>query len=85
MSPAMNQGGGRMSPAQGRPASPSQRPMGPNGPNNQGRPRSPSSSQLQERRNSPPGPSPMNPAANGPQTSPQGSPVGRKPVPGQAM
>ncbi|KIN08518.1 hypothetical protein OIDMADRAFT_23307 [Oidiodendron maius Zn] len=82
MSPAMN---GRMSPSQGRPASPSQRPMGANGPNGQGRPRSPSASQMQERRNSPPGPSPMNPAANGPQTSPQNGPVGRKPVPGQAM
>ncbi|KAN0104611.1 hypothetical protein V8E51_010356 [Hyaloscypha variabilis] len=70
-----------------RPMSPSQqRPM-------QGRPGSPS--QMQARRNSPPGPSAMNPQYS-PSNSPPGpgfasgsppnnSPIGRKPVPGQAM
>ncbi|KAE9363621.1 hypothetical protein N431DRAFT_115821 [Stipitochalara longipes BDJ] len=70
-----------------RPMSPSQqRPM-------QGRPASPS--QMQSRRNSPPGPSAMNPQYSpsssppGPQfvsgSPPNNSPIGRKPVPGQAM
>jgi hypothetical protein len=109
MSPAMNQQGRPMSPAmnqQGRPMSPAgNRPMTPTGPqynpqrpmtpNSQGRPRSPSAAQLQDRRNSPPGPTRMNPTptiqVDGANSSPplSKSPpsglVGRKPVPGQAM
>lgn len=59
-----------------------------------GRNRSNSASQVRERRNSPPGPSPMNPNARGPQNLPiqltPGSPhsqvtMPRKPVPGQAI
>jgi len=91
MSPAgnrpMNNGPPRsMSPAGNRPMTPTgSHPRGP--PNNQqGRPRSPSTSQMQARRNSPPGPSRMNPNApsDSPAPEPQRQPS-RKPVPGQAL
>lgn len=84
--------------------------QGPMAPQGQGRPRSPSAAQMQARRNTPPGSSPMNPvaqpdgaaspprAASPPTGSPSGpppqaqsppptaaAPVGRKPVPGQAL
>ncbi|RQM07839.1 hypothetical protein DH86_00000723 [Scytalidium sp. 3C] len=84
MSPAMKQAPRPMSPAQPRPMSPAQnRPMTPNG---EGRPASPA--QQQARRLTPPGQSPMNPSQQAPSASPpaeQRTPVGRKPVPGQAM
>jgi len=101
MSPAMNQGPPRsMSPAGNRPMTPNGRPMTPQGrpmtptgapqstPNSQqSRPRSPSVAQMKDRRNSPPGPSPMNPNPNpivsGSPPNPAG-PLARKPV-GQAM
>lgn len=86
-----------MSPAsqQGRPMTPNGRPMTPNSqqsgrpntPNSQ-RPRSPSAAQTQSRRNSPPGPSPMNPvgqAISGHPRSLSGGAPQRKPVPGQAL
>ncbi|KAJ2906341.1 variant sh3 [Zalerion maritima] len=62
------------SPASGRPQSPASHPQSP-GP----RSRSPSGA---ARRNSPPGPSPMNPNTNAP---PQQKAIERKPVPGQAL
>lgn len=74
-------GGPRYNP-QDRPASSAGRPMNAN---EQARSNSPSPSQMQSRRLTPPGPSGMNP--NG-ANSPQGSPprqFARKPVPGQAM
>ncbi|TVY76087.1 hypothetical protein LSUE1_G009155 [Lachnellula suecica] len=87
MSPAMNPGAPRsgpprsMSPASQRPRTPNG--AGPRGPpnNQQGRPRSPSAAQTQARRNSPPGPSPMNPMAQS-DSPPE---LARKPVPGQAL
>ncbi|RFU30573.1 hypothetical protein B7463_g5784, partial [Scytalidium lignicola] len=91
MSPATNQGPRPMSPAQARPMSPAQaRPMSPAQnrpmtPTSQGRPASPA--QQQARRLTPPGQSPMNPAQqanNGPPPETR-TPVGRKPVPGQAL
>ncbi|KAI1775390.1 hypothetical protein F4818DRAFT_416458 [Hypoxylon cercidicola] len=66
-----------MSPYGGRPASPATgRPMSPG-------PRAQSPGPRQQRRMTPPGPSPMNPNGSSPQHSPQG-PLARKPVPGQA-
>lgn len=86
--PMTPNGQGRpMSPAMinGPPRSMSPGPQGsPRGPGPQGRPRSPSASQVQGRRNSPPGMSPMNPAMGSSPPGPQG-PLSRKPVPGQAM
>jgi hypothetical protein len=87
-SPAMNMGQrsaspagmrGPQYPANGRSASPAGRPM-----NHNGAPRSqsPSPRQFQERRLTPPEPSGMGMNGN---TSPEGSPPRRKPVPGQAM
>ncbi|EHL02934.1 hypothetical protein M7I_0901 [Glarea lozoyensis 74030] len=81
---------------QGRPMTPNSqnRQRGPpaNGPmNGQGRPRAPSNAQQQARRNSPPGPSRMNPVSPpennspGPLRTPSGNTPQRKPVPGQAM
>ncbi|KAI8960814.1 hypothetical protein F5Y11DRAFT_250981 [Daldinia sp. FL1419] len=69
---------GRMSPHGSRPASPANGRMSP-GPQSQG--------QRQQRRMTPPGPSPMNPNGGAPQQQHRGpaqAPVGRKPVPGQA-
>lgn len=88
--------GGRNSPAPGqRPMTPQgqqQRPMTPQGqqqrpmtPQGQGRPRSPSVAQQQGRRQSPPGPSPMNPSPQTQELSSSPPSVGRKPVPGQAL
>ncbi|KAI1759426.1 hypothetical protein GGR53DRAFT_148566 [Hypoxylon sp. FL1150] len=93
--PMTPQSGRPQSPAMMRPQSPATgRPMTPNG----GRPASPATGRpmspgpraqspgpRQQRRMTPPGPSPMNPhgAAQQQQYSTQGS-VGRKPVPGQA-
>jgi len=98
ISPAMNQGHRPLSPAGNRPMTPQGYSMTPNGPQkqitpqNQGRPRSPSSAQMQNPRHSPPGPSPMNPVAlsdvaGSPaqsQNPPTESPISRKPV-GQAL
>ncbi|TVY38224.1 hypothetical protein LSUB1_G004232 [Lachnellula subtilissima] len=88
MSPAMNNGPPRSQSPSGRPMTPNgSHPRGP--PNNQqGRQRSGSASQVQARRNSPPGPSRMNPNAppsDGSQSSEPRSPPARKPVPGQAL
>ncbi|KAI0161821.1 hypothetical protein GGR52DRAFT_141946 [Hypoxylon sp. FL1284] len=95
-SPMRPMGPGRpQSPAMMRPQSPATgRPMSPSGGRPQslatGRPMSPgpraqSPAQRQQRRMTPPGPSPMNPNAGSyqPQHSPQES-IDRKPVPGQA-
>lgn len=93
---SMSPAGNRSQNPQGRPMTPQGRPMTPNGgpqynpqrpmtPNGQqSRPRSPSAAQMQDRRNSPPGPSPMNPAPKIGSPPGASAPVTRKPV-GQAM
>ncbi|XXG99351.1 mannosyltransferase [Hypoxylon texense] len=76
MRPQSPANGRPMSPYGGRPASPATgRPMSPG-------PRAQSPGPRQQRRMTPPGPSPMNPSSGPPQQ--QQGPVGRKPVPGQA-
>ena len=67
-----------------------QRPMSPGAtiPTPGGKPRSNSASETHDRRNSPPGPSPMNPNTQRDRAmsqSPPQSVLARKPVPGQAM
>ncbi|CZR62121.1 uncharacterized protein PAC_12018 [Phialocephala subalpina] len=57
----------------------------PSTPNTQNRQRSNSAASSQARRQSPPGPSPMNPVPQFNGSPPSNSPIGRKPVPGQAL
>ncbi|KAI5463199.1 hypothetical protein BGZ63DRAFT_402537 [Mariannaea sp. PMI_226] len=93
--PPVNSNGGRPASPAGRSQSPMGRPMTPNGARPQSPmgngsrsqspgPRSQSPNGTHRRNPSPPGPSPMNPNHTSPQGPPSG-PVGRKPVPGQAL
>lgn len=87
------QGGRTMTPQglQPRPMTPTgPLPGTPNGPmpgtpNSQNRQRSNSAASGQARRQSPPGPSPMNPVPQFAGSPPSNSLIGRKPVPGQAL